>query len=229
MLAGWGRLVHRFRLPIIALSLLSLVPSLWLIFHGGRLATADIPTTTESGRALDLIGRELPGRPPSFSFIFSSPTRAVRDPAFRQEVERAWRGRGVGKALLQHLLSAARQLEYHKMVLATFPYNDAGLALYRRMGFSPVGVYHEQGKLDGALKDLRRENLDGAALVVAALDVALSLEITEVLVHRRERVIVEVRRDLFEARGVAVLLAVRRQIIQNLALALGERHKGLAG
>jgi RND superfamily putative drug exporter len=89
MLAGWGRLVHRFRLAIIALSLLSLVPSLWLIFHGGRLATTDIPTTTESGRALDLIGRELPGRPPSFSFIFSSAARSAQDPAFRQEVERA--------------------------------------------------------------------------------------------------------------------------------------------
>ena len=80
MLAGWGRLVHRFRVAIIVLSLLSLVPSLWLIVHGGRLATTDIPTTTESGRALDLIGRELPGRPPSFSFIFSSPTRSAQDP-----------------------------------------------------------------------------------------------------------------------------------------------------
>ena len=89
MLAGWGRLVHRFRITVIALSLLSLAPSLWLIAHGGRLATTDIPTTTESGRALDLIGRELPGRPPSFSFIFSSSTRSARDPAFRQEVERA--------------------------------------------------------------------------------------------------------------------------------------------
>ena len=33
--------------------------------------------------------RELPGRPPSFSFIFSSPTRSAQDPVFRQEVERA--------------------------------------------------------------------------------------------------------------------------------------------
>jgi len=89
MLARWGHVVHRFRIAVIALSLLSLVPSLWLIAHGGRLATTDIPTTTESGRALDLIGRELPGRPPSFSFIFSSATRSAEDPAFRQEVERA--------------------------------------------------------------------------------------------------------------------------------------------
>ena len=89
MLARWGRFVHRFRFAVIALSLLSLAPSLWLIAHGGRLATTDIPTTTESGRALDLIGRELPGRPPSFSLIFSSPTLAARDRGFRQEVERA--------------------------------------------------------------------------------------------------------------------------------------------
>jgi uncharacterized membrane protein YdfJ with MMPL/SSD domain len=89
MLASWGRFVHRFRFAVVALSVATLAPSLWLIAHGGRLATADVPTTTESGRALDLIGRELPGRPPSFSFIFSSPTLRAKDPAFRREVERA--------------------------------------------------------------------------------------------------------------------------------------------
>jgi RND superfamily putative drug exporter len=89
MLARWGWYVHRFRVAVIVLAGLSLVPSLWLISHGGRLATTDVPTTTESGRALDLIGRELPGRPPSFSLIFSSPTLSARHPAFRQEVERA--------------------------------------------------------------------------------------------------------------------------------------------
>jgi phosphinothricin acetyltransferase len=69
-------------------------------------------------------------------------------------VERAWRGRGVGRVLLTHLLDRARGLGYHKMVLATFPYNAAGLALYRRMGFSDVGVYREQGQLDGRWVDV---------------------------------------------------------------------------
>ena len=69
-------------------------------------------------------------------------------------VERAWRGRGVGRALLTHLVRLARTLGYHKMVLATFPYNEAGVALYRKMGFSPVGVYHEQGRLDGHWVDV---------------------------------------------------------------------------
>jgi phosphinothricin acetyltransferase len=69
-------------------------------------------------------------------------------------VERAWRGRGVGRALLQHLLALAKTGGYHKMVLATFPHNEAGVALYRRMGFTAVGVYREQGMLDGRWVDV---------------------------------------------------------------------------
>ena len=89
MLARWGRFVHRYRVAVIVLSALSAIPSLALIAQGGRLVPVDIPSTTESGRALDLIGRELPGRPPSFTLIFSSRSLQVSDPAFRQEVERA--------------------------------------------------------------------------------------------------------------------------------------------
>lgn len=69
-------------------------------------------------------------------------------------VERGWRGRGVGRVLLLHLLARAKTLGYHKMVLATFPYNEAGVALYKKMGFTPVGVYHEQGRLDGGWVDV---------------------------------------------------------------------------
>jgi len=80
MLAGWGRFVHRFRFAVIALSLASVIPSLWLIAHGGRLATTDVPTTTESGRALDLIGRELPGRPPPSASSSAAPRSRRRIP-----------------------------------------------------------------------------------------------------------------------------------------------------
>jgi L-amino acid N-acyltransferase YncA len=69
-------------------------------------------------------------------------------------VERTWRGRGIGRALLLHLLARAKTLGYHKMVLATFPYNAPGVALYTKMGFLPVGVYHEQGQLDGRWVDV---------------------------------------------------------------------------
>jgi len=89
LLARWGRLVHRARWFVLGLSALSLCASLWVIHVGGQLDPPDIPADTESGRARGLLGKELPGQPPSFGLIFSSETRQALDPAFRDEVERA--------------------------------------------------------------------------------------------------------------------------------------------
>jgi phosphinothricin acetyltransferase len=69
-------------------------------------------------------------------------------------VERAWRGRGVGRRLIARLVELARAIGYHKLVLAAFPFNEAGMALYRRMGFGTVGIYREQGRLDGRWVDV---------------------------------------------------------------------------
>lgn len=68
-------------------------------------------------------------------------------------VERESRGRGVGDALLGALEVRARQIGYHKIVLAAFPTNAPGMRLYERHGFSTVGIYHEQGMLDGRWVD----------------------------------------------------------------------------
>jgi L-amino acid N-acyltransferase YncA len=73
---------------------------------------------------------------------------------FSLYVRRDWRGRGVGRQLLERLMALARDLGYHKMVLATFPFNAAGLTLYQRLGFTTVGVYREQGRLDGRWVDV---------------------------------------------------------------------------
>jgi L-amino acid N-acyltransferase YncA len=72
---------------------------------------------------------------------------------FSLYLERSWRGKGVGGRLLQALTDRARQLGYHKMVLSAFPFNPAGLALYRKAGFRVVGIYKEQGLLDGRWVD----------------------------------------------------------------------------
>jgi phosphinothricin acetyltransferase len=68
-------------------------------------------------------------------------------------VEREWRGRGVGSRLLEALIVGARDLGFHKLVLAAFPWNEAGLRAYRRAGFRDVGIYREQGRLDGRWVD----------------------------------------------------------------------------
>lgn len=73
---------------------------------------------------------------------------------FSVYVERRWRGKGVGRKLLADLVERARACGYHKMVLAAFPFNAGGVALYERLGFTQVGIYREQGRLDGRWVDV---------------------------------------------------------------------------
>ena len=68
-------------------------------------------------------------------------------------VERGARGRGVGRAMLTRLIELGREHGYHKLVLSAFPTNASGMALYTRLGFRTVGVYREQGRLDGQWVD----------------------------------------------------------------------------
>jgi uncharacterized membrane protein YdfJ with MMPL/SSD domain len=83
VLAAWGRFVHRRRWPVLLVSVLSLLPAAWVVHRGGRFDNTPLPKSTESGRTVDLIQRELPKNPPSFGMILSHPTLAVTDPAFR--------------------------------------------------------------------------------------------------------------------------------------------------
>lgn len=73
---------------------------------------------------------------------------------FSLYVERGQRGTGIGRALLEALIGLAREQGYHKLVLAAFPFNEAGCALYARCGFRTVGIYREQGMLDGKWVDV---------------------------------------------------------------------------
>jgi phosphinothricin acetyltransferase len=73
---------------------------------------------------------------------------------FSVYVARDRRGHGLGRAMIEHLIAAARGIGFHKLVLATFPFNIAGVTLYERVGFRTVGVYREQGRLDGRWVDI---------------------------------------------------------------------------
>ena len=72
------------------------------------------------------------------------------------EERRCWlaaRSRGVGRAMLTRLIELGREHGYHKLVLSAFPTNASGMALYTSLGFRTVGVYKEQGRLDGRWVD----------------------------------------------------------------------------
>jgi phosphinothricin acetyltransferase len=73
---------------------------------------------------------------------------------FSVYVAREARGRGIGDALLGALEERAVELGFHKLVLAAFPGNAAGMRLYERHDFATVGVYREHGWLDGGWVDV---------------------------------------------------------------------------
>jgi L-amino acid N-acyltransferase YncA len=78
-------------------------------------------------------------------------------------IARQWRGKGVGTLLLGAIEARARTLGYHKIVLSAFPFNQAGMRLYERFGFRTVGIYREQGLVDGRWVDtIIMEKLLGA-------------------------------------------------------------------
>ena len=54
-------------------------------------------------------------------------------------VDRGWRGRGVGSALVQAAISQARGQGLHKLCLEVFAHNTAAIALYRKCGFAEEG------------------------------------------------------------------------------------------
>jgi RimJ/RimL family protein N-acetyltransferase len=54
-------------------------------------------------------------------------------------VDRGWRGRGVGSALVRAAIGLARQQGLHKLSLEVFAHNTAAIALYRRCGFVEEG------------------------------------------------------------------------------------------
>jgi RimJ/RimL family protein N-acetyltransferase len=58
---------------------------------------------------------------------------------FGMLVERGWRGRGVGSALVRAAIDWARGEGLHKLCLEVFADNTAAIALYRNSGFTGEG------------------------------------------------------------------------------------------
>lgn len=69
-------------------------------------------------------------------------------------VERSFRGKGIGSALLSPLEHAAMDNGFYKIVLFTFPFNDQGQRLYRKKGYREVGVFEKQGVMEGKFIDV---------------------------------------------------------------------------
>jgi phosphinothricin acetyltransferase len=69
-------------------------------------------------------------------------------------LDRRARGRGVGRRLLDALVTAAEEAGHWKLQGRLFTTNDASIALARSAGFREVGVYERHGRLDGRWRDV---------------------------------------------------------------------------
>lgn len=81
-------------------------------------------------------------------------------PAYKYSVEHSiyvrsdHRGRGVGLALMQQLIAAARQQQYHLMVGGIDVNNTASIALHEKLGFSHAGTIRQAAYKFGRWLDL---------------------------------------------------------------------------
>lgn len=70
-------------------------------------------------------------------------------------IDRLYRGKGIGSKLLTRLETIAKENDFYKIVLFTFPFNQNGQGLYRKHGYRDVGVFENQGILDGEFVNVK--------------------------------------------------------------------------
>ena len=72
-------------------------------------------------------------------------------PAYKYTVEHSvyvdarFRGQGVGKRLLQEIITAAQRQEFHVMVGAIDASNTVSIRLHESLGFTPCGIIRQAG------------------------------------------------------------------------------------
>jgi phosphinothricin acetyltransferase len=69
-------------------------------------------------------------------------------------VARSARGTGIASALLEQLEQRATSEGFHKIVLFMLQLNEPARALYTKFGYRDIGVFREQGLLDGRFVDV---------------------------------------------------------------------------
>lgn len=97
---------------------------------------------------------------------WGSISRYAERPGWRYTVENAiyldpdYCGRGIGKAILEHLILEAKKQNFHAIIAQIVAGNESSIRLHEKFGFETVGVMKEVGNkfdqwLDIVLMELR--------------------------------------------------------------------------
>ncbi len=65
-----------------------------------------------------------------------------------------WRGKGLGKALLDVTIAAAERLDFSRIELTVFSDNLRAIALYERHGFIREGIMHAAARFGNEYRDI---------------------------------------------------------------------------
>ena len=63
------------------------------------------------------------------------------------------KGKGVGRQLLQELISVSEQQGFWTLKAVIFPENEASIQLHKKCGFRVVGTHEKMGLMDGVWRD----------------------------------------------------------------------------
>ena len=112
---------------------------------------------TKEARAFPVIGVE----DPAGALMGYASYGVFRDrPAYKYTVEHSvylhkdHRGKGLGRALMERLITAAREQDYHVMVGGIDATNAASIAMHEKLGFVHAGTIREAGFKFGGWLDL---------------------------------------------------------------------------
>lgn len=106
--------------------------------------------------ALEVVVAEIDGRVAGFASLSPYKER----PAYRSTVEDSiyvgdrFRGRGVGRALLEEVVAVARARGFHTVIARIVGGHDASIGLHRAAGFEHIGVEREVGRKFGRWLDV---------------------------------------------------------------------------
>jgi L-amino acid N-acyltransferase YncA len=133
-----------------------------IYYAGLRNGLATFETETPSWEAWDVrylreqrLVAEIFGEIVGFAALASvSSRRAYRGVAEATVyVAQPWRGKGVGRLLLEALIASSERAGIWTIQASVFPENRASLALFERCGFRVVGTRERIGKRDGLWRD----------------------------------------------------------------------------
>jgi ribosomal protein S18 acetylase RimI-like enzyme len=132
--------------PAVAADLDAIIDDVWAVAAEGRWIGTEVPFDRDKRRA---VFRSAIDSDRAAVFVADDAGRVVGHILVNlasygvadigMAIVDGYRGQGIGTALLESAIGWARQARAHKMYLEVWPHNDAGIALYRKLGFTEEG------------------------------------------------------------------------------------------